>query len=156
MTTSSFLLAGRASHPWALHPATLFDDPARAGLSLLVHADVTHAATNIGCGLALYALLSDRCGKLGAAAIGAAGGVLGNFLAAYAAPDAIAWCGASTAVFALAGACVLAWRSVLLLAIVALMLALQWSDPAVATGAHLGGLVAGFILAAPVRIGGKS
>lgn len=120
-------------------------EPWRAVTALTLHADMSHLTTN-AMGIGAFGLLLSRRTGLGVAvAVAVAGGAVGNVLNAYALSPTYHWVGASTAVFALLGACAAAYRSVLILVVgIALTIASGAAD--VSTGAHAFGLLAGLLV----------
>lgn len=130
-------------------------EPWRCVTALTLHADPEHLAANGLC-LGVFGLLCARRIGLGVTlAVAVAGGAVGNALdayvrAAYLPAADYASVGASTAVFALAGACSAAYRSFLMLiCAVALVIGSHAAD--VNTGSHAAGLFAGLLLGIVLR-----
>lgn len=151
MVTIDHLIGpGAMQHAGLMSSAALDSEPWRCVTALTLHADTAHATAN-AVGLGSFGLVSARRSGLGVSVLVAVvGGALGNALDAYALAPSYTWIGASTAVFALAGAAAALYRSIALLALgVALVIASHAVD--VNTGAHACGLLAGLALGLFVR-----
>lgn len=149
------LISALRSHPWICDPQLVWVEPSRAALSLAVHANVEHAATNGIAAVLLGVTLAHGTSARFAAGTFVAGGILGNVLAAVAAPAALPWVGASGAVFALAGALAGARRAWWILLAIATLIALTYGDATIASAPHIAGALVGlaFGLMRPTKKG---
>ena len=144
-------------------PLALSLEPWRLLTSTFVHFGVIHLLLNIWALILVGAMAERLLGRLGFALTYLLAGLGGSIAAAISSPDAIA-CGASGAIFGLFGASLAyAWRqgSALPTAtaiklklgtvfVVVLNLALGASIPFISQAAHIGGFVAGLIVALPL------